>query len=317
MTPPRFDPHTLGDLSGRTIVVTGANTGIGFEAARLLGRAGARLLLGCRDPRRAHDAAARLHAESPSAGVEMIALDLADLASVRQAAGAILERAPVLDVLINNAGVMALPRRTTQDGFEMQLGTNHLGHFALTGLLLPALVAAPAARVVTVSSGLHKRGRVDFDDLQGERAYEKWKAYAQSKLCNLLFAYELERRFRASGTRAISLACHPGYASTELQGRGPAMTGSKIVSAIMRAGNALLAQSAEAGAWPTVFAAVSPEARGGDYIGPLGFAKMRGRPGRDRSNRRSHDEADAARLWDVSERLTGVSHDLLRARAAS
>jgi NAD(P)-dependent dehydrogenase (short-subunit alcohol dehydrogenase family) len=310
-----FDPHSLGNLSDRTIVITGANTGIGFEAARLLGRAGARLLLGCRDPGRAEGAAARLRAEAPTAKVELVALDLADLASVRRAAATILDRAPIIDVLINNAGVMALPRRTTADGFEMQFGTNHLGHFALTGLLAPALLAAPSARVVTVSSGLHKRGRMDFDDLQGERSYDKWKAYAQSKLANLLFAYELERRLRAAGSRAKSLGCHPGYAATELQGRGPSMTGSKIGSAIMSIGNALLAQSAEAGAWPTVFAAVSPEALGADYIGPLGFAHMRGRPGRDRSTRRSRNEADAARLWEISERLTGVRYEIGRAAA--
>jgi NAD(P)-dependent dehydrogenase (short-subunit alcohol dehydrogenase family) len=312
-----FDPSSLGNLSDRTIVITGANTGIGFEAARLLARAGARIALACRDPARAESAAARLRESGPKARVDLVALDLADLESIRKAAGTILERVPAIDVLINNAGVMALPRRTTRDGFEMQLATNHLGHFALTGLLMPAIVAAPAARVVNVSSGLHKRGRVDFDDLQGERSYDKWKAYSQSKLCNLLFAYELERRLRAAGTRAISLACHPGYAATELQGRGPSMEGSKILGAIMNLGNALLAQSAEAGAWPTVFAAVSPEARGMDYVGPLGLAHMRGRPGRDRSTRRSHDEADARRLWEISERLTGVSYDLLRARAAS
>lgn len=312
-----FDPNALGNLSDRTIVITGANTGIGFEAARLLGRANARLVLGCRDPGRAESAAAKLRAEAPGARVELVALDLADLASIRQAAGSILERVPAIDVLINNAGVMALPRRTTRDGFEMQLGTNHLGHFALTGLLMPAIIAAPAARVVNVSSGLHKRGRVDFDDLQSERRYDKWKAYAQSKLCNLLFAYELERRFRAAHTRAISLACHPGYAATELQSRGPSMEGSKLLGLIMSVGNSLLAQSAEAGAWPTVFAAVSPEARGMDYIGPMGLAHMRGRPGRDRSTRRSHSEADARRLWEISEQLTSVSYDSLRARAAS
>jgi NAD(P)-dependent dehydrogenase (short-subunit alcohol dehydrogenase family) len=312
-----FDPSAFGSLSDRTIVITGANTGIGFEAARLLGRAGARIVLACRDPARAEGAAGRLRAEAPRAQVDLVALDLSDLASIRRAAGTILERFPAIDVLINNAGVMALPRRTTKDGFEMQLGTNHLGHFALTGLLMSAIVAAPAARVVTVSSGLHKGGRVDFDDLQGERRYDKWKAYSQSKLCNLLFAYELERRLRAAGTRAISLACHPGYAATELQGRGPSMEGSKLLGVIMSLGNSLFAQSAEAGAWPTVFAAASPEARGMDYIGPLGLAHMRGLPGRDRSTRRSHDEADARRLWEISERLTGVSYELLRARAAS
>jgi len=312
-----FDPHALGDLSRLTIAITGANTGIGFEAARLLARGGARILLACRDEKKGDAARDAIRAETSTARIDVIALDLASLASVRRAAAEIRERAPALDVLVNNAGVMALPRRTTADGFEMQIGTNHLGHFALTGHLLPSLLAAPEARVVTVSSEMHRRGRMDFDDLQGERRYERWAAYGQSKLANVLFTYELERRLRAAGTSARSLTCHPGYAATDLQRRGPEMEGSTIGRFVMWLGNTLLAQSAEAGAYPTVYAAVSPDARGGDYIGPTSFRGMRGAPGHGRSTRSSHDEAAAKRLFEISERLTGVRYaELEPAKAA-
>lgn len=310
-----FDPNALGDLSSKTFVITGANTGIGFEAAKLLAKARGRVYLGCRDPNRGERARAAIVKDAPSSQVEVFSLDLANLGAVRTAAASLLERLSSIDVVINNAGVMALPRRLTADGFEMQFGTNHLGHFAFTGLLLPAVLRAPAGRVVTVSSSLHVRGRVDFDDLNGERRYNEWTAYAQSKLCNLFFAYELERRLRQAGSRAISLACHPGYAATELQERGPQMTGSKFGAAMMKIGNSLFAQSAEAGSWPTVFAAVSAEARGMDYIGPMGIGHMWGKPGKNRSNRLSHDEAQARRLWEVSERMTGVEFASLRAAA--
>jgi NAD(P)-dependent dehydrogenase (short-subunit alcohol dehydrogenase family) len=176
--------------------------------------------------------------------------------------------------------------------------------------LIPCLRRAPEARIVSVASALHERGRMDFDDLQGEKSYDKWRAYSQSKLCNLLFAYELERRLRKANTKAVSLGCHPGYAATELQGKGPDMEGSRLMAGIMAIGNSLFAQSAEAGAWPTVFAAVSRDARGGDYIGPMGLGKMRGAPGRQKSNRDSHDEAKAQRLWEISEKLTSVRYDL-------
>jgi NAD(P)-dependent dehydrogenase (short-subunit alcohol dehydrogenase family) len=294
-----FDMKAFGDLSPLTIVVTGANSGIGFEAARLLAGAGARIVLGCRDVEKGEQAATRIRGDAPRATVEVVSLDLASLASVRRASATILERFPAVDVLINNAGVMALPRRTTADGFEMQFGTNHLGHFALTGLL-----------IVNVSSSLHQRGRMDFDDLQGEKSYDKWRAYSQSKLCNLLFAYELERRLRKANTNAISLGCHPGYAATELQGKGPDMEGSALMAGIMTISNSLFAQSAEAGAWPTVFAAVSKDAHGGDYIGPMGLGKMRGVPGRQKSTPDSRDETKALRLWEISEKLTNVRFDL-------
>jgi NAD(P)-dependent dehydrogenase (short-subunit alcohol dehydrogenase family) len=305
-----FDMKAFGDLSPLTIVITGANSGIGFEAARLLAGAGARIVLACRDVEKGEQAATRIRGDAPRASIEVLPLDLASLASVRRASAAILERFPAVDVLVNNAGVMALPRRTTADGFEMQFGTNHLGHFALTGLLIPSLRRAPKARIVSVASALHERGRMNFDDLQGEKTYDKWQAYSQSKLCNLLFAYELERRLRKANTNAVSLGCHPGYAATELQGKGPDMEGSRLMAGIMTISNSLFAQSAEAGAWPTVFAAVSKDASGGDYIGPMGLGKMRGAPGRQKPSSDSRDEAKAQRLWEISEKLTNVRYDL-------
>jgi NAD(P)-dependent dehydrogenase (short-subunit alcohol dehydrogenase family) len=190
----------------------------------------------------------------------------------------------------------------------MQLGTNHLGHFALTGLLLPALLAAPGARVVTVSSGAHATGKIDFDTLQGERSYHRWRAYSQSKLANLLFAYELERRFRATGVDAISVACHPGWAATNLQAAGPRMSGSRLGERLMGLGNRLLAQSATDGALPTLYAATSPAVRGGEFYGPRGRMQMSGATGMVRSSARSHDQVTAARLWAVSEALTGVRY---------
>jgi NAD(P)-dependent dehydrogenase (short-subunit alcohol dehydrogenase family) len=242
-------------------------------------------------------------------------LDLADLDSVREFAEGFESAYDGLDVLVNNAGVMAIPRRETADGFETQFGVNHLGHFALTGLLLDSLRAGATEgerdrRIVTVSSGAHQIGKIDFSDLQSERSYDKWRAYGQSKLANLLFAYELDRRLRADGSRVKSVAAHPGWAATELQSTGPEMAGSKLRGRLMAAGNELFAQSAEMGARPALYAATSPDATGGDYIGPGGFAEMRGAPVHVASNERSHDRKTARRLWDESEELTGVEFDL-------
>ncbi|HEY8516479.1 MAG TPA: oxidoreductase [Candidatus Binatia bacterium] len=307
----RWTADDMPDLSGKVAIVTGANSGIGLEAARALARKRAHVVLACRDLVKARDAVAQIRALQPSASLEPMQLDLSSLDCVHRFAEEFAKKDGPLDLLINNAGVMAIPYRKTADGFEMQFGTNHLGHFALTGLLLEKVLAAPAGRVVTVSSTAHKIGRMNFDDLQGERSYSKWPAYAQSKLANLLFAYELQRRLERSGARAISVACHPGYSATNLQAVGPRLEGSRFWQRIMDIGNRWFAQSAAMGALPTLYAATHPDVRGGDYIGPDGFMENTGYPKRTTSNARSHNLEDARRLWEVSETLTHVRYTAL------
>jgi NAD(P)-dependent dehydrogenase (short-subunit alcohol dehydrogenase family) len=304
--------HTdVPEQSGRTFVVTGANSGIGLEAAKTLAGAGAHVVLACRDPRKAEGAAAELRALHPSASLELAALDLASLASVRDFAKAFSDRHARLDVLVNNAGVMAIPRRTTADGFEMQLGTNHLGHFALTGLLLPLLAATPGSRVVTVSSTAHRAGRMRWDDLHGERSYQRWLHYGQSKLANLLFSYELDRRSRAAGLPLVAAACHPGYAATNLQLVGPRMDASRFMEGLMTWANGVFSQPAAMGALPTLYAATAPDVRGGDYYGPDRMFESWGHPKKVGSSARSRDAESARRLWQLSEELTGVQFEEL------
>jgi NAD(P)-dependent dehydrogenase (short-subunit alcohol dehydrogenase family) len=295
----------IGDLHGKRIVVTGANSGLGYETALALAGRGASVLLACRNPARAEAAAARIRAEVPKAELEAGTLDLADLASVRRFADSCSQT--TLDVLVDNAGVMAIPRRVTADGFEMQFGTNHLGHFALTGLLLPALLRAPAPRVVTVSSFAHVIGRIDFGDLQHEHHYGRWTAYGQAKLANLLFAMELDRRAKAAGSELRSIAAHPGYAATNLQTTGPVMEGRAWMVRANELSNKVFAQSAAGGALPILYAATVPELRGGEFIGPR--YGSRGAPVRSWSSRAARDQATAGRLWSVSEELTGVHFD--------
>ena len=296
----------IPDQSGRTAVVTGANSGLGLATARELARAGAHVVLACRNLEKGEAARAAIAAEVPGAQLELESLDLSSLDSVRSFASAYREGHDGLDLLINNAGVMATPRRHTADGFELQFGTNHLGHFALTGLLLEAIEGRPDGRVVTMSSNAHKFGAIAFDNLGGESRYFRWRAYGQSKLANLLFALELDRRLRASGSTVKSLAAHPGYAATNLQHAGP----PAIDSAIMRVGNAFVAQSEEMVALPELYAATAPGLESGTYIGPDGVGEHRGHPKRVSPNRAARNEETARRLWDVSEELTGVRFDL-------
>jgi NAD(P)-dependent dehydrogenase (short-subunit alcohol dehydrogenase family) len=299
------------DQSGRTAVVTGANSGLGFITALELARHGARVVMTARDPARGADALRRLRADVPDADVELRALDLADLASVRGFATELGASYPTLDLLINNAGVMAIPRRETVDGFEMQFGTNHLGHFALTGLLLPTLVDVRGARIVTVSSNAHKTGRIRFDDLQRSQSYSRWPAYSQSKLANLLFAFELQRRLSAIDAPAISLAAHPGTASTNLV--APGAEGNRLKERVMRLGVRIIGQSEEQGALPQLYAATAPDVHGGEYYGPSGIGESRGHPKLVTSTSMSRDPELAARLWSISQDLTGVRYDALRA----
>ncbi|HEU5100320.1 MAG TPA: oxidoreductase [Roseiflexaceae bacterium] len=315
MTANEWTSNDIPDQRGKLAVVTGANSGIGYEAARALAAKGARVILAVRNAEKGRAAVSAIQRAHPSASAEVMALDLSNLASVRQFAQTFLERFDTLPLLINNAGVMALPFRQTADGFEMQFGTNHLGHFALTGLLLPAILAAPGARVVAVSSGAHAPGEIDFDNLDGTKSYNAWRAYCQSKLANLLFAYGLQRRFTAAGSDAIAVGCHPGYAATNLQAAGPQMRGSRLGEQISALSNRLFAQSAAMGALPTLYAATAPEVNGCDYIGPLGLFGLRGTPGKARSSARSYDPALAARLWQVSEDLTDVRYDFTTLRS--
>jgi NAD(P)-dependent dehydrogenase (short-subunit alcohol dehydrogenase family) len=308
----KWSTADIPSQAGRTAVVTGANSGLGFVTARELARAGARVVLACRDQQRGADARDRIAAAVPGADIDLRALDLASLASVAEFAEGVRSSYDGLDLLVNNAGVMAIPRRETADGFEMQFGTNHLGHFALTGRLLPLLVGRAGSRVVTVSSTAHKGGRINFDDLMAQRRYRKWRVYSQSKLANLLFAFELQRRLEAAKAPTISVAAHPGYAATNLQAVGPQMTRNKFTEFfIVTIGNSVFAQSDEKGALPQLYAATAPEVVGGAYYGPDGFMENRGAPKRVDSTKQSKNLDDARRLWEVSEQLTGVTYDAM------
>ncbi len=301
----------IPDLAGKTIVVTGANSGLGLETTCLLAGRGAHVVMACRTEAKADAAMKEVRSEHPEASVEFMPLDLADLASVRAFAASFQDAHAKLDVLINNAGVMALPRTETADGFEMQIGTNHFGHFALTGALLPLLLTTPAARVVSVSSLMHKVGSMRFEDLHGKRNYDKWRAYSQSKLANLLFCYELDRRLRNADADVRSVAAHPGYSSTNLQGVGPRLSGSKLAERFYAFTNRLVAQSARMGAMPSVFAAVGEPVGGGELFGPQGLGQIHGYPVRVESSRASHEEVAAQRLWTMSADATGETFSML------
>jgi NAD(P)-dependent dehydrogenase (short-subunit alcohol dehydrogenase family) len=305
----RWTPADIPDQTGRTVVVTGANSGLGLRSAEALAAEGARVLMACRNEAKAKAAVDQVRAVATAAEPEVVRLDLADLASVRTAAEHVGELTHELDVLMNNAGVMALPLGRTADGFEMQFGTNHLGHFALTGLLLPALLRARAPRVVTTSSIAHRMGRMRWDDLNWRRGhYGKWPAYGQSKLANLLFTFELDRRIRDAGRHLVAVAAHPGYANTHLQAAGPEQSGNKLM--LIGAGvlNHLAAQSDVMGALPQLYAATMPDVTGSEYFGPDGRLETRGFPHRVGSTQAARDPEAARRLWEASEELTGVAY---------
>lgn len=307
----------IPDQTGRRILITGANSGIGYPTAAELARAGAHILLGSRDRKKGDAAVARLRTEVPGASVELSVLDLASLASVRDFAARELDRGLTLDVLIDNAGVMAPPKRLeTKDGFELQFGTNVLGHFALTGLLIPALEKAVASsggrlpqapRVVLLASIAHKRGQIDFEDLQSTRSYGPMKAYQQTKLADLMIAFELDRRLKAKGSAIQSIAAHPGVANTNLFQAGDYNPIEKAMRGIAGPVIGALLNSTLEGALPTIYAAVAPEARAGGYYGPKGFQEMRGGDvGEAEIASQAKDAAVAARLWTICEELTGV-----------
>ena len=299
-----WTPDRLPDLTGKTYIITGGNSGIGFEAAKLLATHGANVEIACRDQTKAEVAVAEI-ASAGRGHAGAIPLDLADLSSVREAARIITDRFGKIDALVNNAGVMQPPYATTRDGFELQFGVNHLAHFLLSGLLR-GVVEAAGGRIVVTSSIAHKNGRINFDDLNAAKRYSATAAYFQSKLANLLFALELDRRLRAAHSPATALACHPGVSHTNLQSSGPRGVWKAAYSLIMP----VMSQSAAAGAVPTVLAAAATEAKPGGYYGPTGAGEFKGPVGDAEIGRQALDREAARRLWDVSEELTGLSWEL-------
>ncbi|WP_432493985.1 oxidoreductase [Kineococcus gypseus] len=313
-----WTPDALGPQDGRTALVTGANSGLGLHVATELARRGADVLMACRDAARGEAALERLRADVADSGVkasaEVLVLDVADLAGVRRAAAEVAERRASVDVLVNNAGVMAPPFGRTADGFELQVGTNHLGHFALTGLLLPLLLAGDGARVVSVASVAHRFGPLDREDYLSERSYSRWHAYGQSKLSNLLFALELQRRARSAGAALVSTAAHPGLSDTNLWKATPLAPHVPVGGALGRALGRAVGHPPARGAWPLLRAAADPAARGGQYFGPDGFGGWKGFPVPERASAAAYDTADAAWLWARSAEWTGVGFEELAAR---
>ncbi|MCI5047797.1 MAG: oxidoreductase [Aquisalinus sp.] len=294
----------MPDVSGRRFVITGGNSGIGFEAARILGGAGAEVIILCRNPEKADKAVSSVKQEAPQADIRAMGLDLADLSSVERSATNLTKEIDGIDALILNAGIMMPPKReTTQDGFEMQIGVNHLGHFALAGQLFP-LVENTDGRIISITSIAHKYGRkrINFKDLQSEKSYNPVLAYSQSKLANLLFIHELSRRLKKADSAVVAAACHPGYSATNLQFTGP----GKLWKPAFGLMNLIFAQSAKYGAYPTLLAATEPKVRNGGYYGPTGFQEMGGPVRETESETFARDHQASARLWQVSEDLTGV-----------
>jgi NAD(P)-dependent dehydrogenase (short-subunit alcohol dehydrogenase family) len=306
---PRWPGAAIPDLTGLTAVVTGASGGIGLEVARGLAGNGAHVVLGVRSTGRGQSAASSIWRTSARASLDVMALDLADLASIHRFAAALQTRLGRLELLVNNAGVASPALQRTADGFELDFGTNHLGHFALTGLLLPMLFTAPKARVITVTSMAHRRGRIDFGNLDGSGRYSPARAYAQSKLANVLFACELQRRLSHAGASLLSVACHPGWAATAMT-LGSAGDNPRLRDRLVHLLARRFAPSAAQAAQPILFAATSPDVQGGDFIGPGGRFGVRGAPGRVRSGDRAREEDLARRLWQVSKQLTGLRYAL-------
>jgi len=295
-----WNAQQLRDQTGRVAIVTGSNSGIGFETARVLAEKGANVVMACRNLEKANPKADEIRSAHPNANVEVMELDLSDLESVQRFADAFRAKHSRLDLLINNAGIMVPPYGKTAQGFETQFGVNHLGHFALTGSLIDLLVETPGSRIVNVSSIAHYMGAIRFSDLQWEKGYKAQPAYGQSKLANLLFTYELQRRLTAAGKDTVAVAAHPGWTATNLQEN----------AASIKFMNRFLAQEPSMGALPTLYAAAAPAVNGAEYFGPGGFLQLNGPPKKVRSNKRSHDPHTAERLWNLSEDLTGVHFSL-------
>ncbi|WP_414837358.1 oxidoreductase [Candidatus Nanosalina sp. VS9-1] len=305
----KWTSEEIPDLEGKKVIVTGANSGLGFEASKMFAANNAHVVMACRSLEKGRKAREEIEEDVEEASLEVRKIDLASLQSVKDFAEAYRANNSELHILCNNAGVMAIPRDETEDGFEMQFGVNHLGHFALTGHLIDILRDTDGeTRVVTQSSGLHENGTMNFDDLMMEDEYNKWDAYAQSKLANVLFGYELDRKLEDEDVESV--VCHPGYAATDLQYRGPIAEGSKTRYFLMKAMNTVVAQSARKGALPLMYAATSEDAEGGMYIGPGGLANMRGYPVEQKSSEESYSKDAAKALWTRSEALTDIEFEI-------
>lgn len=300
-----WTPQELPNLNGKTYFITGGNSGIGYEASKILAKKGARIAIGARNPQKAQKAIAELKQELPTAQIDYIPLDLTDAKSIEDAAKLIEEKYESLDALVNNAGIMQTPQLKTDEGFELQLGTNHLGHFRLTKLLYP-LLKRSGGRIAVVSSLVHHQGEIHFDDLMLEKSYTPTKAYAQSKLANLLFALELDRRLQAVQSPVTCIPCHPGYSATNLQSTGVGLEGgSSLLRWLYKITNVVMAQSAERGAYPLALAAADPNAQGGAYYGPTRFGDMQGPVGLSKVSAGAQDLDVAKRLWEETEKRVG------------
>ena len=297
MNSDKWNVKNIPDQTGRVVIVTGSSSGIGYEVARILANKNAQVILAVRNPQKGEYALQKIKAHNFESNVEVMILDLADLQSVKTFTNEFKQKYDRLDLLINNGGVMIPPYSKTKDGFELQFGTNHLGHFALTGLLIDLILKTKGSRIVNISSGAHRYGKINFDDLNWEkRKYKKWIAYGDSKIANLYFTYELHRRLEGNNSAIIVTAAHPGWTATELQRH----------SGLIEILNRFFAMKSEQGALPTLRAAIDETAQGGDYFGPNGWQEMKGFPVKVKSNKLSYDETIAKKLWDVSEELTGV-----------
>ena len=302
----KWSTMDIPDQTGKNIIVTGANSGLGYQTSLELVKKGARVILACRNEEKGNLAASRISNQVPNAVLEVLSLDLSDLSSIRFFVKKFSEKYNKLNVLVNNAGVMALPQLQTADQFEMQFGTNHLGHFALTALLFPILKETANSRVVTLSSLMHKFGKINFDDLNCEKSYAKWKAYGQSKLANLMFATELQKKLDIHDIKMLSLAAHPGWSATNLQTKGAELEHARVTKKLNELANKLLAQSASIGALPSLYAATSPKVKPGSYYGPGGWLKMHGHPVEEKINRKLVDPEISGKLWLKSEELIGI-----------
>ena len=307
--------NDMPNLQGKIAIVTGANSGLGLETTRALAAKGAHVVMACRNLAKGREVQTLIATELPAATLDLAQLDLASLASVRAFAADFQQSHERLDLLFNNAGIMAIPRRETADGFEMQFGTNHLGHFALTGLLLSTLLATPGSRIITTTSVARSAGRIKLNDLQRQRGYGRWEAYGQSKRANLLFAFELQRRLREAGSGTLSVAAHPGASNTNLQGTSATLSNARIEGFLYAIAWPLISQSALMGTLPQLYAGTAPEISGGELVGPRG--NLRGYPQIDHRAQKEYDRSLAASLWEASVNITGVDYSALSAANVS